>query len=262
LQKPRRPAAARGEPYVWRLPGEAPGTLAEIFAAEDSRAQSLVLYELREVDGFRRCWEAIGASGNSHELIGAVMVCINQHLTPLNRPADHRRRMRVAANRAHAAAVALYELSSSMNEVERIAWLWRLESQRLPDPTDPRIIAEIRNLAARLGYVVARGHKDQGGPSKKMAFERLISRLADVFESATERRATLTYDPSENPPRYRGKFWEFVEIVRPVAAGIIAKSGEPPLTQSVTELARGKFIARALVARRRRSGSMDKTPAD
>jgi hypothetical protein len=55
--------------YVWTLPDEEPGALEEIFAAEDGRRQNLVLYEIRKVDGFCECWEAIGTPGDPYDLI-------------------------------------------------------------------------------------------------------------------------------------------------------------------------------------------------
>jgi hypothetical protein len=241
----RAKTASPSEPYTWRLPGEAPGTLAEIFAAEDSRAQNLVLSALRDANGFRRCAEAIGIAANPYDLIGAVMGCISVHLHPMARLADIRRRMRLTAQRARGAAAALQEFSSSMDQIERAAWLWRLKDLRIPDPTDPRVIRDLRNLAAGLDSVLARGaFKDRGGRSKMAAFDRLLQSLARVFEDTTGERATLTYNPYG--PRYEGRFWEFVEIVRPIAAAIIAKSRVEPLAEPKTDLARGKFIERAL----------------
>jgi hypothetical protein len=239
--------AAKGSAggYVWRLPDEAPGTLDEIFDAEDSRAQNLVLYQIRKVDGFRRCWEAIGATGNPYELIGAVMICINAHLHPRSRIADHRRRMRLTAKRAHTVATA-QEFSSTLGQFEREAWLWRLKDLGLTYPTDPRIVADLRNLAAGLDSMLARGAlMDRGGRSKMAAFELLIRHLARVFERAAGRPATVTRD-HHRTEGYSGRFWDFVEVVRPIAADIIETSGAGLLTQPATEYARGKYIEEVL----------------
>jgi hypothetical protein len=248
LQKSRRSAAAHRDPYIWRLPTEeAPGTLAEIFAAEDTRRQHLVLYAFLEVDGFRRCWTAIGAPGDPDGLIDAVMTCISSHLNPLDRLADHRRRMRLTAKRVHAAAMALEKLSSSMDELEQLAWHSRLKDAGLPDPTDPRVIGELQNVARGLGAMLAGGAlNDKDGRPKMAAFERLIQSLVSTFENATGQRAGVTDSRHSEPPRYEGRFWELVEIVLPIAADIIAKSGELPLAQPATPLARGRFIERVL----------------
>ena len=251
MPKPGRAKTAQpSESYTWRLPGEAPGTLTEIFDAEDARAQNLVLSALRDANGFRRCAEAIGVAANPYDLIGAVMICINAHLHPLRRRADHSHRMRIAAKRAQTAAVALQKLSSSIDQIERAAWLWRMKDLGIPDPTDSRVIRDLHSLAAGLDRLLARGaFKDRGGRLKMAAFDRLIRSLARVFEEATGKRAALTYSPYRS--RYEGRFWEFVESVRPIAAAIIE-----PLAEPRTDLARGKFIERALAR-----ASMDKTSA-
>ena len=239
--------------YVWKLPYEAPGTLCEIFATEDSRRQNLVLYAFRKVDGFRRCWEAIGKPGDPYDLIGAVMTCISWHLGPLPRRADYRRQLRLTAKRAESAAVALEALSSVIG-MNRDGWLLRLKNASLPDPTDPKTIEDLRNMASGLQRMLERGaFEDRGSRPKMMAFRQLIQSLARIFADVTGHRAAVTYDPYRQG--YGGKFWDFVEIVRPIAAELIATSGRP-IAQPATDLARGKFIERTLAA-----AAMDKTPA-
>jgi hypothetical protein len=257
LPKPDRSTAAPVEPHVWRLPNEAPGTLREIFDAEDSRRQNLVLCAFRKVDGFRRCWTAIGKQGDPYRLIDAVMTCISWHLNPIDRLAEHRRRMRMAANRANAAAFALQELSTSIDQIGRDGWLLRLKGTGLPDPTDPRIIADLHNLGAGLDRMLARGaFRDEGGRPKMLAFARLIQSLARVFEDSTGERAGLTLNQHADPPRYEGRFWDLVEIVRPIVAEIIARSRTGAFAEPNSGRARGKFIERMLART-----AMDKTPA-
>jgi hypothetical protein len=233
------------ESYVWRLPNEAPGTLAEIFAAEDSRRANLLLYELQKANAFRRCSEAIGVAVDPYELILAMMNCIGCHLNPLDRPADYRSRMRILARCARAAAAALDELSSSLNRT-RLGWSVRFKLSGLPDPTNPEIIKDLYSLAAGLESMLAGGaFKDRGGAPKMWAFEVLIRALARIFENVTGRRAAITRDEYRGPG-YGGKFWDLVEIVRPVVAAIIETSGAGPFRQPLTEGARGKFIEQAL----------------
>jgi hypothetical protein len=231
--------------YVWNLPDEAPGTLSEIFDAKDSRAQNLILYQIRKVDGFRRCWQAIGAMGDPYELIGAVMICISAHLQPRIRTSDQRRRMRLIAERAHTAATP-QEFSSTLDLIEREAWLWRVKDLGLTYPTDPRIVADLRNLAAGLDSMLARrALLDRGGRSKMAAFELLIQHLVHIFQRASGRRAALTRD-HHRAEGYSGRFWNFVEIVRPIAAEIIETSGAGLLAQPTTPYARGKYIEEVL----------------
>jgi hypothetical protein len=113
---------APGRHHVWKLPEEEPGTLTEIFASEDSRRQNLILLELQRVNAFRRCAEAIGVAVDPYDLILAVMSCINWHLNPLYRPADHRRKLKTFASRARIAATALSKLSSSIDQAGRLGW--------------------------------------------------------------------------------------------------------------------------------------------
>jgi hypothetical protein len=238
------------EPFVWRLPDEAPGTLAEIFDAEDSRRQNLVLFEIRKVDGFRKCWETIGKPGDPYDLIFVVMCCIIWHLNPLKRLADYRRELRDVARHAGDAAAALEKLSSAMEWGGRRGWLWRLEHAGLPDPTDPRTIENLRKMATGLEAMIANGgFRDQGGRPKLLAFQYLIKGLARVFETATGRRPTVTW--SEYRGEYSGKFLDFVEIVRPIVSDIVKTSGRP-LAQPNNNVALGKFIQDQL---------MEKTPA-
>src|SRR6202040_1629587 len=107
-----------------------------------------------------------------------------------------------------------------------------------PDPTDPRLISELHDMASVLP---PGAFKDEGGRRKMRAFEYLIRRLARAFETATGRRATLTRD-HYGSSAYSGRFWNFVEIIRPVAAAIIETSEAGSLAQPETEVARGKFI--------------------
>jgi hypothetical protein len=132
-------------------------TLEEIFAAEDSRRQSLVLYEIAKVDGFRRCWKAIEAPGDPYHLIFAVMICVAVHLRSQYRVADHRRELRVAAQNCEKAAMALEELARSTDRAGRVGFLAGLSVAGLSDPTDPRMIAHLRSTAASLDRLWARG---------------------------------------------------------------------------------------------------------
>ena len=236
----------KGGRHVWKLPDEKPGTLAEIFASEDSRRQNLVLHELKRANAFRRCAEPIGVAVDPYDLILAVMGCINWHLNPLYRPADHRRELKTFARRVRVAATALNELSSVLDQQGRLGWSARLELSGLPDPTNPQIVKDLFNLATGIEGTLARGaFKDRGGRSKMRAFEHLILRLARIFEDATGRRAAITRDHYRDAG-YSGRFWEFVEIVRPVAASIIETSGEGSLEQPISELGRGKYVEEAL----------------
>jgi hypothetical protein len=230
------------EAHVWALPGEKPGTLEDIFAADDRRRQNLVLYEIRKVDGFRKCWEAIGAPGNPNDLIMAVMTCIIVHLRPLPRLADFRRGLLTVARRADETAKALEDLAKAVDEGGRVGWSYRLKAADFPDVTDPRVVADLRNIAISLyGVAARRAFRDQEGRSKMRAFEQLIRHLAGVFEHAKGRRPTITRD-RHKPEGYGGRFWHFVEVVRPIATAIIETSGTGPLAQPATESARGKFI--------------------
>jgi hypothetical protein len=144
-----------------------------------------------------------------------------------------------------------------MDQIERTAWLCRLKDLGLSDPADPRVIRDLANLAAGLDSMLARGaFLDRGSRPKMAAFGRLIQDLARIFERTTGQRAGLSYYQYADPPRYEGRFWDLVEIVRPVAAAIIAKSGCPHLAEPKRDFARGKFIERALA-----EAHIDKTPA-
>jgi hypothetical protein len=92
--------------------------------------------------------------------------------------------LRILARRAEAAAKALEELSSAINRNRsRDGWSWRFREAGFADPTDPRTIADLRNMAAGLDGMLARGAlKEAGGRSKMAAFERLIRDLARIFE--------------------------------------------------------------------------------
>ena len=194
------------EAYVWELPDEKPGTLKEIFAAEDSRRQNLVLYEIRKVDGFRKCWEAIGAAGDPYHLILAVVICVAFHLRPEYRVADHRRELRMAARHYEKAAMALEELARSTDRVGRVEFLTGLRVAGLSDPTDPRMIAHLRNIAASLDRLLTRGvFKDTGGRPRMRAFAGLIWELAQVFENATANRGN-DYGTSIVPAAIAGDF--------------------------------------------------------
>jgi hypothetical protein len=223
----RRVVAPRGgQTYVWRLPDETPGTLEEIFAAEDSRAQNLVLYEIRKVDGFRRSCEAIDAKVDPYDLILAVMTCIHAHLHPLDRPADRRRRLQLNAKRARTAMTA-EEFLAALDNPFRDAWLWRLKDSGFEYPADPRIITDLRNLAIGLEDMLTRGAlKETGGRPSMAAFKRLIQELARVFECATGRRAAVTRAHNGDEP-YKG------------VSGISSKSSARSLPQSLSLPERG-----------------------
>jgi hypothetical protein len=221
------------------LPDEQPGALREIWAADDSRESDLILSEIYKVDGVRRCEEAVGVAVDPCALVDAVSSCISGHLYLLlpEELADRRRVIRVIAQRAEAAAKALEDLSLPMDQRNRAAWLERLKGLGLSDPTDPRVIKELRNVATQLGNMLPRG---ADGRPRMEAFELLIRDLARTYERATGRQARVT----RGPGGYSGKFWDLVEVLRPIAASIIETSGEGVLAQPTTELARGKFIER------------------
>ena len=231
--------------HVWHLPGERPGTLEEIFAAEDSRRQNLALVEIRKVDGFRKCSEVAGAPVDPYDLILAVMVCISFHLHPLDRRSHHRRELRLLSQAAEKAAKALEELATAISQSGRQAWEWRLCEAGFSDPTDPRLISHLRDLSAGLDYSLAQGFKDRGGRSRMMAFEQLVRNLARIFERTTGQPATLTRDHFR-VVGYSGRFWDFVEIIRPITAAIIETSGTGPLEQPASEIAHGRFIEKVL----------------
>jgi hypothetical protein len=220
--------------YVWSLSDEKPGTLKEIFDAEDSRRSALAFVEINKLDGFRACSEAVGAPVDPDDLMLAVMGCINIHLHPLSRLADYRRELRKIALCAEDAAKALERLATVIEETGRENWI----RHGAPDPTDRRLISELRNIASPRP---PGAFKDKGGRRKMRAFEYLIQRLARAFEAATGRRAGLTRGHHKSS-RYSGKFWNLVEIIRPVPAAIIETSGIGSLAQPATEGARGKFI--------------------
>jgi hypothetical protein len=224
--------------YVWSLPDEKPGTLKEIFDAEDSRRANLALVEISKLDGFRACSEIAGAPVDPDDLLLAVMGCINIHLHPLGRLADYRRELRKIARCAEDAAKALERLATAIEESGRENWVRRFSLTGAPDPTDRPLISELHDIASVLP---PGAFKDKGGRRKMRAFEYLIRRLARAFEAATGRRATLTRHHYRSS-RYSGRFWNFVEIIRPVAASIIETSGAGSLAQPGTEVARGKFI--------------------
>jgi hypothetical protein len=228
--------------YVWSLPDEKPGTLKEIFAAEDSRCQNLALVEIREVDGFRRCSEAARASVDPYDLILAVMGCINIHLHPLRRPADYRRELHEIARCAEDAARALERLATAISQSGRENWVRRFNLPGIPDPTDRHLILELHSMASVLP---PGAFKDKGGRRKMRAFEYLIRRLAGAFEAATGSRAAVTRD-HYSLSGYSGRFWNLVEIIRPVGAAIIETSGAGSLVQPKSEVARGKFIEEVL----------------
>jgi hypothetical protein len=239
---------------VWEIPDEEPGTLVELFAAEDSRGQNLVLYAVRDADAFRRSTEAINATVDPNELILAVQTCISLHLNPIGRLADQRRRLRCTAERARTAA-APQEFLTSLGEIERQAWLWRLTDLGLSYPDDPHIMADLRNMAAGLDDMCARGALlDRGGRSKYLAFGRLISDLARIFETATGRAAAITRNHYRSGG-YSGRFWNLVEVIRPIAAAIIEVSGAGSLAFPANEPARGRYIESLLAAQKARAAT-------
>ena len=245
-------ADASSNVHVWELPDEAPGTLQEIFSAEDSRRQNLILCEFRKVDGFRRCWEAIGISGNPYVLIDAAMSCISAHLYPLARISNHRRNLRHIARSAQSAATALQQLSLALEGTQRAGWSWRLKNADLPDPTDPRTIEDLQKMAAGLENMLAGdGFRETGGRPANLAFKRLIIRLADVFEQTTGHPAAVTrhHYPQEG---YSGRFWELVEVAMPIIEKIIETSGTGGLAKPNSSEARGRSIEKVLQEMRRK----------
>jgi hypothetical protein len=142
--------------------------------------------------------------------------------------------------------MALEELAGSTDCAGCVGFLTGLRVAGLSDPTDPRMITHLRNIAASLDHLLTRGaFKDMGGRPRMRAFGALIRGLARVFEDATGRRATITRDHFRSGG-YSGRFWNFVEIIRPIATTIIETSGAGSLGQPKTEVARGKFIEEVL----------------
>lgn len=170
------------------------------------------------------------------------MICIAVHLRPEYRLADHHRELRMAAQNYKKAAMALEELTRSTDRGWRVGFLTGLSEAGFSDPTDPRMIAHLRNIAASLDRLLTRGaFKDMGGAPRMRAFGALIRELARVFEDATGKTAAITRD-HYRPEGYSGRFWDFVEIVRPIVAAVIGISGAGSLAQPKNEVARGKFI--------------------
>ena len=191
-------------------------------------------------------WTLPNEEPDPYDLILAVMFCINVHLRPRPRRADFGRGLHVVARCADEAAKALEALGTVIDRVGRVGWSYRLEAARLSDVTDPRTIADLRHIAAHLdGISARRAFRDTGGRPKMAAFEEFVLELARIFERATGRRAALTHD-HYGSSGYGGRFWNFVEIIRPVAASIIETSGAGSLAQPGTEVARGKFIEEVL----------------
>jgi hypothetical protein len=277
-QSKRSHPASRTKLHIWSLQNEAPGTLIEIFAAEDSRRQNLVLEALKEANAFQKCSDIIGAF-DSHEpapaakahtaealvanrrlfftydLISAVGSGIACHLGPKPRPSSFGHNNRRTAKFAREAATALENLSASFKELGGPGWgapeLWGF-----PDPTDERTIKSLRNLADGLDGIFDRGtykediFTDTGGRPKKIAFQRLIAELAGAFERATGKRATI-WKNHQKASGYDSAFLKFVEVVLPVVRSIIQKSGVDPLDEPISSN-RGEFINSLLMARRRR----------
>jgi hypothetical protein len=97
--------------HVWRLPNEPPGTLVEIFTAEDSRRSNVILYALKEADAFQKCSEVIGRF-DPYDLIMSLGLGIACHLSPLRTPSSLKGNNRRTAKYARAAAEALENLSA------------------------------------------------------------------------------------------------------------------------------------------------------
>lgn len=239
------------EAHVWELPDEKPGTLEEIFGAEDGRRGHLIFSEISKRDGFRMCWQAIRKSGDPDDLVLAVMACINVHLHPQERHASIRRGLQIAACRAEEAAKALEALATVLSRDARERWVWHYSVAGLPDPTDPRLAASLGDMVTVFfkDLLTSGAFKDQGGRSKMAAFRVLVRRLARVFEQATGSRATVTRN-HHKPEGYGGRFLDLVEIVRPIAAAIIETSKAGSLAHPATKAARGKFIEEVLKKRR------------
>jgi hypothetical protein len=241
-----------------RLHDEAPAALAEIFADADADdGRNRVLYEFCVADGFRKSRKAIGTAGNAYDmlypydLLDSVLTCIRLHLTPRRRLAEDRRQWRVIAKRLHAAAMALEELS---RELPPSAPFGGWEEIGLSNPTDRRTIEKLRNMAAELdGALNLKVAKVSTG-TRMAAFAHLIKSLAIIYTRVTKRPAALTYDDPSGA--YKGDFWNLVEIVRPIAAGIIAKGGGQPLAEPEGDGARAMFIIRTTgqKGRRKRKG--------
>jgi hypothetical protein len=237
---------------VWNLPNETPGTLVEIFAAQDSRRSNLILYELQKVDAFRKCSNAIGAPIDPYDLIMSVGNGIACHLGPGLTTSRFKRHNRQTAKYARDAAIALENLSASFKDFGALGWiapkLWSF-----PDPTDDRTIQSLFNLANGLDQFFERNKqgmfKDEGGRPKKTAFQRLIAELAGTYERATGKRATAWKGASGV---WGGNFLKFVEVVLPVVRAIVKVSGVARLDEPISRRARGEFIEDLLKERRKR----------
>lgn len=239
---------------VWEIPDEEPGTLAEIFAAEDSGRQNLVLYALRDANAFRRSAEAIGKPVDPYEVILAVMACINEHLFWPAHFDEHRRwlrsrrpQLRRFAKHIRTMAAALERSSKSIDDIG-----WWLRPPEGPDFAV--VLSDLRRFADGIDRRLDSGaFKDREGRPRMLAFGRLIRDLASVFERAVGRSATMTRD-HYRPEGYGGRFWNFVEIVRPVAAAIIEQSQAGVLAEPATGPARGKYIEETIGRARSEKG--------
>jgi hypothetical protein len=238
------------ELYVWHLPNEKPGTLIEIFQAEDSRRQNLILDildELKKADAFRKCSDVIGALVDPYDLILALVIGIDCHLSPRPR-LSLRLRLQRNAECARAAACALENLSLSIDECGREGWNLRTELWILADPTERKTIESLRKVAAGIDHMLKRDEWiSKGGRPRLKVFRRLIIELAGTFERATGRKATVTRTAYKNEG-YSGHFLEFVNILYPIVVGVIEISGVGPFEQSADP---GKFIEDTLRERRK-----------
>jgi hypothetical protein len=240
----RSPQMPLNNTYVWELPDEVPGTLEEIFAAEDSRCSNLIIYEFRSVDGFRKCWEAIGVPGDPYDLIGAVRRCIGWHLKPIIRQIDYQNSLRDRVRYTKVATTALEKLSLSINNSSRIGLL-SINNARNSDSTVSHTIEYLKTMTITLDSILAKSLKNKGGRPKKVAFRQLILGLAGAFEGATGNRPTITRNHHVEGG-YGGKFWNLVEVVLPIVNKIIQTSRASSLDKPASDGARGKYIEELL----------------
>jgi len=185
------------------------------------------------------------------DLVEAVCVCVL--MARQKRTSELRRELTRLSQRAQAAAAALDRLRDAITSVAADHRDLLFDELRLGDTTDsdwvlatiapaPELVQQWRRLASgaqRLGNSL----KDRGGPQPFLGFKLLVLGLADAFGRATNRPAAITWDAHRE--RYRGRFWDLVELVRPIAGAIATRRGTP-LPQPATDQARGKFIERVL----------------
>jgi hypothetical protein len=166
--------------------------IAESFRERGWQAANLVRAEIVRVNGFARCWNAIGAQGDHWDLVNAIGGLVDRQLRGRPpRPGAFKRDLLLQAKNARAAATAIQAfLPAAGCGPQR--WV-TLHSQ-----------IERLNSAADWWERTAATLTDPGGPRGMGPFKGLILDLATMFERATGKPATLTYD--QYLPGYKGRF--------------------------------------------------------